>query len=354
MRICYIGSESPHTQHWAEHFASVGHDVHLICPGTPDYRGVITHRIKNAATRAVFPARAIEVRRLVKTISPDVLHAQQMSEYGLYGALSGFHPLVLSAWGTDIATAPTKSLIRHAMLKFMCARADVVHVQDALCKRRLAELGIPTDGVVVVPWGVDTKTHTPRVGSGHPTKKVITIVGGGSRTTGTLVDLVSDISENVGEDVLIQVVGYTTLPNELVCVDNIKFVGRVPISAIPDIIRRSDIYIDPYYPASPTEIGHTYGMGLLEAMSCGVPTIAANRPTVTMLPGWYHGETFDAYGGATGISDKVTTLLTDGDRRREIVDKNLGSVVSLFDWDRNMRTIENVYNTTCMWCASPD
>lgn len=345
MRICYIGSESPHTQHWAEHFASVGHDVHLICPGTPDYRGVTTHRIKNAATRAVFPMRSISVRRLVKTISPDVLHAQQMSEYGLYGAMSGFHPFVLSAWGTDIATAPTRSLMRRTMLKFMCARADVVHVQDALCERRLVELCIPTDGVVVVPWGVDTKTHNPRVGSEHRTKKVITIVGGGSRTTSTLVNLVSDIHENVREDVLIRVVGYTTLPHELMYMDNIEFVGRVPISVIPDIIRQSDIYIDPYYPASSTEIGHTYGMGLLEAMASGIPTIAANRPTVAMLCGWYHGETFDAYGDATGISDKVSNILTDDAMRREIIDENLASIKSTFDWDRNMHTIENLYTT---------
>ena len=59
-----------------------------------------------------------KIKRLIKEFKPDILHAHYASSYGLLGALSGFHPYVLSVWGADIYDFPNHSLFHRMIIKF--------------------------------------------------------------------------------------------------------------------------------------------------------------------------------------------------------------------------------------------
>nr|MBA3900456.1 glycosyltransferase family 4 protein [Bacteroidota bacterium] len=43
-----------------------------------------------------------QIKKIIKDFSPDVLHAHYASSYGMLGALSNFHPFVVSVWGSDV------------------------------------------------------------------------------------------------------------------------------------------------------------------------------------------------------------------------------------------------------------
>ena len=116
MRLCFTGNPgSIHTQRWVGHFAQAGHEVHLVNLGPQparkfDWPGPQHHNLP-APPMAPIPglrgvlmltARRRALIALLRQIQPDVLHAQSVADPGWFAALSGFHPLVLTAWGSDV------------------------------------------------------------------------------------------------------------------------------------------------------------------------------------------------------------------------------------------------------------
>ena len=52
------------------------------------------------------------------------LRANGKASYGFLGALSGFHPFIVSAWGTDILDAPTWTPFHGWLTRLTVRRAD--------------------------------------------------------------------------------------------------------------------------------------------------------------------------------------------------------------------------------------
>ena len=110
MKICYISTKSIHILRWIEYFAEKGHEVDLITPEYDDREGVKIYEVSPKASKLSPLFKAIIIRNLVKKIKPDILHAHQVVPFGLYGALSGSHPFVVSAWGSDVLTFPKSNI----------------------------------------------------------------------------------------------------------------------------------------------------------------------------------------------------------------------------------------------------
>ena len=68
-------------------------------------------QVSNVSIYLSSVAWVLQVRRLLKRIKPDVLDAHFIGVPGYLGVASGFHPLVLTAWGSDILITPKKNPI---------------------------------------------------------------------------------------------------------------------------------------------------------------------------------------------------------------------------------------------------
>jgi glycosyltransferase involved in cell wall biosynthesis len=53
------------------------------------------------ATVVEVPLQALITRRFLNIFKPDVVHAIRIQNEGYVGALAGYHPLILSSWGSD-------------------------------------------------------------------------------------------------------------------------------------------------------------------------------------------------------------------------------------------------------------
>ena len=51
-----------------------------------------------------------KIKRLVKEINPDILHAQYATSYGLIGSLVNYKPYILSAWEAMFMTFQSNQL----------------------------------------------------------------------------------------------------------------------------------------------------------------------------------------------------------------------------------------------------
>ena len=158
--IAYVADgSSVHTRRFLSYLANKGFNIHLITYTPSSIENVKIHNVATARTR--IPLRIIQSIRLIRKIKPDVLQAFYITNNGVVAALSGFHPLVLSAWGDDIATDPERSGILKLFIKFALKVATLVETTDKLGRERLIELGCDSRKIFVHNMGVDTSLFSP-------------------------------------------------------------------------------------------------------------------------------------------------------------------------------------------------
>ena len=113
MKICYIGDGcSIHIQRWVQWYAKNGHEVHLITERGPKIEGVFVHKISANRGPLAFSKKVLQVRKLVSTIKPDIVHGHYIIGPGLLAILSGAPTVVLTPWGSDIVADTETFFIR--------------------------------------------------------------------------------------------------------------------------------------------------------------------------------------------------------------------------------------------------
>ena len=182
LRIAVLGDfDGIHTRRWLEVFVARGHDVHAISyyRPRPDLPGVTLHvlagerrdgplRLRSghasgpsaegrqptapslAGRLPPNPLRLVHavryqragLKRTLTAIVPDVFHAHYLVEHGFYGALAGFRPYVVSAWGSDLLVESRKPLGR-LIARWALRRVDLLTANDASLARRAVALGLP-------------------------------------------------------------------------------------------------------------------------------------------------------------------------------------------------------------------
>lgn len=167
LRICLIANpNSIHTQRWVQYFAGRGHDVHLIgekpiaaAPPPGCHFHDLTLHTNQRKVRYLVWAQA--VRRLVRVIQPDVLHAHQVASAGWLGAAAGYHPFLATSWGSDLLLGTRRSRAQRVLARWVLRQADrITCVSQNLAEATVA-LGAPPLRVEVVPWGVDLDLFHP-------------------------------------------------------------------------------------------------------------------------------------------------------------------------------------------------
>ena len=99
------------------------------------------------------------LKKVIKKFKPDIVHAHYASSYGLLGALSGFHPYIISVWGSDVFDFPNISFLHKAILKYNLMQADTIlstsHVMAVETKK------YTNKDIIVTPFGIDLDQFKP-------------------------------------------------------------------------------------------------------------------------------------------------------------------------------------------------
>lgn len=167
MKLCYIvNGASIHAQRWIQPMVARNHRVFVITyqpnsqaiPGTADF---IDLTQKSALPKLRFLQWGLWIRQYLKRIQPDILHAHQIPAAGWMGAMAGFHPFVVTGWGSDILLEPKKSAFRKLLVRIVLARADILTVPSSLMFNTARDLGFPEQRLRLIPWGVETNIFKP-------------------------------------------------------------------------------------------------------------------------------------------------------------------------------------------------
>jgi glycosyltransferase involved in cell wall biosynthesis len=365
MRICYVADgASIHTQRWVNYFTKKGHETHLICwkmmPGYEDTVHIhlltrLAPKIWTVSQYLSFLFWILEVRRLIKRIKPDIVDGHFITVYGFLAACSGFHPLVVSAWGSDILVQPKRNPLLKFIAKYSLNKADIIICLFPIdvAKEQVAELGIDSNKIRALLLGVDTAQFNPS----HRDEKIRRTLGIESsqpvvistRTLAPIYDvetLVKAIPLVLAEipHAKFVVAGtgeqqdyLTELARVLGVSNNTKFIGWVLRSELPKYLSSADVYVS-------SSLSDGTSNSLLEAMACGlapiVTDIPANQPWVN---DGKNGFLFPTRDYKT-LASKITYLLHNNETRENFGRSSQEIVQKKAEQKTEMKKLERVYH----------
>ncbi len=355
MKIVILGENvSVHIQKWINAISQEKSiDLHVI---TFD-RGVkyenVTYHYINLLTNSKLDyfLNIPKVKRLVKSIKPDLLHAHYATSYGFMGALVNFHPFIITGWGADIFDSP-KNPIMKWLLQFSFKKADYITVLTEVTRKEIKHL--TNKSVTLIPFGVDLQKFRF-----VPRQEKNTVHIGTIRT----------LSEKYGVEYLIRAfallrkkhnnieldivgdgplrVSLENLAEELGIKDHVVFHG---------FVNQNDDFKKYFSLLSSMDIftilsvldSETFGVAAVEAFACGIPIVATN---VGGLPEVIDNE-------LTGIlvpprnfeatAEALERLIIDLKLRIEFGNNGRKKVEQLYDWKNNTNLMISLYKNAIL------
>lgn len=290
MRILLLSDTySEHTEKWALGLANEGIEIGLFSFNKASYAWYSQPNItvlfephekiaaNKSSTKLSYLAHVKTLRQKIKQFRPDIVHAHYSTSYGLIGALSGFHPYVISSWGTDVMKFPQKNFIAKTILKFNFSKADLLCATSNTIKNFIKP--VSAKQVTVIPFGVNVNTFR-KSNFENPFGENAFVIGS-----------IKPLEEIYNNHILIQsfallsakhhnmrlmIIGEGSeehklkeLCDKLNVSDKVMFTGRIPFEKISQYFNMLDVL------ANLSEY-ESFGVSVIEAMACEKPVVVTN------------------------------------------------------------------------------
>ncbi|MBQ6851724.1 MAG: glycosyltransferase family 4 protein [Oscillospiraceae bacterium] len=168
MKICFLYTvENAHIQKWCRYFHEKGHEVHLISvfPGECAYAQVhvldtkVDSKHASDAKKLDYLMHGKQLKALIDSIQPDIVHAHYLTSYGSMCAFSKVRPFWLSVWGADVYDFPKKSFLHKWLVKYTLSKAaHVLSTSRAMAEETKNYTDKP---IGITPFGVDMELFSP-------------------------------------------------------------------------------------------------------------------------------------------------------------------------------------------------
>lgn len=353
MRICYFAdAESIHIVRWCKHFTALGHEVHLISFKNRTIENVHTHYIdagniaeKGGNWKTLFKFR--KVKKLLKQIQPDIFHSHYATSYGITGALCGFHPYIITTLGTDVLISAQQSKVYKILLKYGFSKADWITAMADHMKTAIKDIGVPSDKISVVPFGIDPLIFNDKARQLPSDKFVITSTRNFEALYNIphLINAVAKAKENI-PNIHLNLIGAGSLQNELEkliqqkeLTENVTFFGKVPQPKIAEVLNQSHLFVS-------VSISDGNNISLNEAMACGAFCIATDIPANTQWINDGQNGSLVAINDINGLRDKIVTSYRHYDElQKRATPLNKKIIEERAIWANNMKKVEIKYQS---------
>jgi len=363
LRLAFLGDpNSVHTRRWLSWFAEHEHDVHLlegfgaeIAPGLDTRIQVQRYdafgRLRGPLVSSLH-ARG-ELRRLLERIRPQVLHAHFVRRHGWQGWLAGFHPFVVSPWGSDLLKVRRHALRTRWWNRRALRGADLVTTSTDYLRAAAIAAGARPNRIEVVQHGVDTGRFSP----GAPPDGLARRLGVADRAAvifsprairplyqhETVIDAFADLP---GGPILLMSAAGANLPYLAAIREQIRargVVGRVRIvdeiahGEMPAFMRLARVVVS--VPES-----DSFPVSLLEAMSGATPVIASDLPPTRAVLEPIAPAALVPVGDVAALTAALRRAIALTDHERRQVGETLRRyVVQAADYEANMARMEGLY-----------
>ena len=356
MKIAYLaGANSIHSVRWIEFFVEKGHEIIWIsfAPPAPEAKELVKktkfHEITPSLLSDINGPFAIrhlsgtvkKVKEILDREKPDLLHVHSAGTYGLVAALAGFHPTILTPWGSDILLG---GFIRKLLLIFIVGRTDIFTCDGENTFERLIGLGAERDKISLVRFGTDIEKFRPEPKTNQSKIKIISL-----RTLLPVYDIESLIRAAAivtksapNAEFIIAGGGddrerLEKLTKDLDIEKIVGFVGRVENQELPKFLQSADIYVS----TSLSDSG--LASSTAEAMATELPVVVTesgdNKEWIDPPAGGF----VVAVKSPEQLAERIITLIKDAGMRKTQGARNRKIIEEKNNYRVEMEKIEKVY-----------
>jgi glycosyltransferase involved in cell wall biosynthesis len=351
---------SEHTEKWALGLASQGLEIGLFSfnkSSYPWYKNTKNITLLYEAEKKLDADNTFNklsyfkfvklLKVAIKKFNPDVLHAHYATSYGLIGSLSGFHPFVISAWGTDVMKFPQKNFINKSILKYNLQKADIICATSNTIKEYL--IPVTNKEINVIPFGVDTSVFCK--------KEVNSLFEKNSFVIGCIKALESLYNIDVliksfsvlklkykEKSLKLIIIGVGSqehnlkqLVQKLNLTDDVVFTGRISFSDVSNYFNMIDVLAN----LSDYE---SFGVSVIEAMACEKPVIATNTGGLKEIIENDNFGSLVEIGNVEQTTNEIEKYLLDSDLKHKIGTAARNKIIQKYNWNNNIKQMIDVYS----------
>ncbi len=349
---------SEHTEKWALGLAYNGIEVGLFSFNKASYPW---YQNKKNITLLFEPTTKLDtsgkfsylkfvlpLKESIKQFKPDVVHAHYATSYGLIGALSKFHPFVISAWGTDVMKFPQKNIINKTILKYNLRKADSICATSNTIKDYLKP--VTNKSVNIIPFGVDVNDFCK--------KKVVSLFDDDTFVVGSIkpleplynTDVLIKAFANIKntyphKKIKLMIIGEGSqmeslikLTEELSITQDVMFTGRIAFSEVSNYFNMLDILVN----ISDYE---SFGVSVIEAMACEKPVIATNTGGLKEIIENSNFGSLVEVGNIEQTANEIEKYLLDENLKNRVGEVARKKVIEKYNWEDNIKQMIDVYKT---------
>ena len=350
---------SVHTQKWAIGLANNGYKIGIFSFNGPEtnwykqynidclHKPSIVKSSNKFLAKLAYIAFLPKVKAVIKEFQPDILHAHYASSYGLLGALSGFHPYIISAWGTDVMKFPHINFLTKQIIKYNLRSADSICATSHTIEKHIHQL--INKKVEVIPFGVDLTEFVNRknfekddsvftIGCTKALEKIYNI--------NALILSFSELKQKFpSRKIKLVIVGDGTeraslekMVSDLYLNDDVVFEGKLSHAEVAIKINEFDVLVN----LSEYE---SFGVSVVEAMACQIPVIVSDAEGLKEVVNNQNNGTIVSSNNIHQITNALEKLMLNEELRNRIGINAVERVRNNYNWLANLQQMIKVYNS---------
>jgi L-malate glycosyltransferase len=313
-------------------------------------------RIAGKVQRALSFHMLPRLKRTIREFKPDVIHSGNSWNDSFLAGLTGFHPLLVMPYGSDVLLDPERFRMLDWFNRIAFRAADWVtvdaeRVKDTVIRR----YHYPPAKITVIPWGVDVegiaKLRSPwrdslRKELGWDSDFVVMMNRHHEGVYGIdvfLEAMTTVVKENANVRVLF-IGGGSLTPAYMEYIRDHHLApsfftpGKIPRDLLYKYLHAADLYVSS---------SHSDGtsVSLLEAMAARLGVVVTDVPSI--LEWVVQGENGEVVprGDSQALAGAILRASRDPGQVRRYGEHNLAVVRSRADWAQNFRAFEGLYHT---------
>lgn len=352
---------STHTMKWVSALSERGIQIYLFglnsfdtnlysYPNINFYSLNLNNKIRfgneTSFSKLIYLKAINQIKKIIGEIHPNILHAHYATSYGLLGALSNFHPYVISIWGSDVLSFPNHSFFHKEILKFNLDKSSRILATSHYLASKTSNF--TNKKIQITPFGVDINKFNSFYTNKH------------FKDGDIIIGTVKSLEKIYGIDTLIKSFSIVkkrnkNLPLKLLIVGSGSEENKLK-SLAKELLEENDYLFSGYISHDIVSTYHnmidisvflsnqeSFGVSVIEAMACRKPVVVTGVGGLKEIVDDGQNGFIVSPNKSEEAAKAIENLVLDLELRISFGKNGREKVKSYYDWNKCVDLMINIY-----------